>query len=157
MLPFDYRSGQAMANPKTEMIEERLHGLEQKVAGLDQRVSGLDQRVSGLDQRVSGLEQKVSALDETVGRLSDRVYGVEDRIDTLTTRVDVGFDAVRNDIKLTLERVDGLREHIDRSHDDDRRERAADKAMLFALVRDHNRRLRAIERLESRRERERRI
>jgi predicted nuclease with TOPRIM domain len=126
-----------MANPKADMIEERLDRLEQKV--------------SGLDQRVGGLEQKISRLDETVGRLSERVYGVEDRIDTLTTRLDVGFDAVRNDIKLTLERVDGLREHIDRSREDDRRERAADKDMLFALVRDHNRRLRAIERLERRR------
>ena len=123
-----------MANPNTEMIEERLDRLEQKV--------------SGLDQRVGRLEQKVGGLDESVGRLSERVYGVEDRIDTLTTRMDVGFDAVRNDIKLTLERVDGLREHIDRSREDDRREQAADKAMLVALVRDHNRRLRAIERLE---------
>jgi hypothetical protein len=68
-------------------------------------------------------------------------------------RRDVNVDGLRNDVKLAVERVDGLRQFVERAREDDRKERAADRGLLFALVRDHNRRLRAIERLESRRQR----
>lgn len=83
-------------------------------------------------------------------RLSARVYGVEDRIDAVNTRLDAGSDSVRNDLKLAFERVDGFREFLERFREEERRERNAERGLLFALVRDHNRRLRAIERLERR-------
>jgi hypothetical protein len=119
-----------MANPELQAMREQLDGLSRTMEGLAETS-----------------EEQLAEME----RLSARVYGVEDRIDAVNTRLDVGADALRNDVKLALERVDGLREFLERSHEDDRRERAAERGVLFALVRDHNRRLRAIERLERRR------
>ena len=119
-----------------------------------------NQKVETVEERLERLEGKVDALAETskgllmeMERLSTRVYGVEDRMEALNTRLDVNVDGLRSDVKLAIERVDGLRQFIERSRDDDRNERAGDRGLLLALVRDHNRRLRAIERLDSRRQR----
>ena len=119
-----------------------------------------EQKSETMEERLERLEKKVDALTETskgvlaeMEHLSTRVYGVEDRMDASKTKLDVSVDGLRSDIKLVVERVDGLRQFLERSREDGRNERAADQGLLFALVRDHNRRLRAIERLESRRQR----
>lgn len=80
--------------------------------------------------------------------MSDRMYGVEDRLDAAQSRFDIVKDELRSDLKLVLERLDGLREFMERKTEEGQRERAADQQLLYALVRDHNRRLRALERLE---------
>jgi hypothetical protein len=114
-----------------------------------------DLELVAMKEQLDGLARTVGELVATsqeqlaeMERLSARIYGIEDRIDAVNTRLDVGSDSVRNDLKLAFERVDGLREYFERSREDDRRERAAERGWLFELVRDHNRRLRAIERLE---------
>ncbi len=116
----------SMANQRVETVEERLERLEKKVDD-------------------SGKE-----LLAEMARLSARVYGVEDRMDAQNTRLDVSVDGLRGDIKLALERIDGLRQFMERNADEGQKERAADQRLLYALVRDHNRRLRAMERLERR-------
>ena len=88
---------------------------------------------------------------EMRGDLHERLYGVEDRLDVTNSRLDILKDELRGDIKMALDRIDGLRELIERSRDEERRQRSADQHLLYALVKDHNRRLRAIERLEQRR------
>ena len=118
-----------MAIPELLAMKEQLDGLARTV-----------------DDLVATSKEQLAEME----RLSARVYGVEDRIDAVNTRLDVGSDSLRNDLRLALERVDGLREYLERSREDDRRERAAERGWLFELVRDHNRRLRAIERLERR-------
>ena len=115
------------------------------------KIEIMDERLDRLDRKVDGFAATGKQLLGEMEQLSDRVYGVEDRMDALNTRLDVSVDALRNDIKLTIERIDGLRQSLERSREDDLRERAAERGLLFALVRDHNRRLRAIERLERRR------
>ena len=118
-----------MTNPELQAMKEQLDGLERAM------------------KNVAGTSEEQLAEME---RLSARVYGVEDRIDAVNTRLDVGSDSVRNDLKLAFERVDGFREFLERFREEERRERNAERGLLFALVRDHNRRLRAIERLERR-------
>lgn len=115
------------------------------------KIEIMDERLDRLDRKVDGFAATGKQLLVEMEQLSGRVYGVEDRMDALNTRLDVSVDALRNDIKLTIERIDGLRQSLERSREDDLRERAAERGLLFALVRDHNRRLRAIERLERRR------
>lgn len=89
-------------------------------------------------------------LAEEFNKLSERMYGVEDRLDVTNSRLDIMKDELRGDIKLALERIDGLREFMERKTDEGQNERAADHKLLYALVKDHNRRLRALERLERR-------
>ena len=89
-------------------------------------------------------------LAEEINKLSERMYGVEDRLEVTNSRLDIMKDQLRGDIKLALERIDGLRELIERKAEEGQKERAADQQLLYALVKDHNRRLRALERLERR-------
>lgn len=121
-----------MANPTFPTMEERLERLERKLDNVAGTMAGMPTRDEFKD-------------------LAERMYGVEERIDALNTRLDVGVESLRGDFKLAFERIDGLREFMERSREDDRRERGAERELLFTLVRDHNRRLRAIERLEQRR------
>jgi len=89
-------------------------------------------------------------LAEKINKLSERMYGVEDRLEVTNSRLDIMKDQLRGDIKLALERIDGLRELIERKSVQGQKERASDQQLLYALVKDHNRRLRALERLERR-------
>ena len=57
-------------------------------------------------------------------------------------------DEWRKDFTLFLERLDELRQLMERKADEGQKERAADQKLLYALVKDHNRRIRALERLE---------
>ncbi len=90
-------------------------------------------------------------LTEGFDRLSERMYGVEERLDATNARIDVMRDELRGDIKLAMERIESLGELIERKVSEGQNERATDRQLLFALVKDHNRRLRALERLELRR------
>lgn len=92
-------------------------------------------------------------LAEEINKLSERMYGVEDRADATNSRLDIMKDELRGDIKLAMERLDGLRELIERKAQGGQKERAADQRLLYALVKDHTRRLRALERLERRQSR----
>ena len=89
-------------------------------------------------------------LAQDFERLSERLYGVEDRLDATNSRIEIMKDEIRTDIKMALDRIDGLRGLLERSRNEERGERRADQHLLYALVKDHNRRLRAIERLEQR-------
>jgi hypothetical protein len=68
-----------MANPGLDAMKQELDALTQKV-----------------DDVVRTSKEQVAEME----RLSARVYGVEDRIDAVNTRLDVGADAIRNDLKL---------------------------------------------------------
>lgn len=57
-------------------------------------------------------------------------------------------DEWRKDFTLFLERLDELRQLMERQAEEGQKERAADQKLLYALVKDHNCRIRALERLE---------
>ena len=133
-----------MANEIVESMEERLSRLE----------TGLEGVRSELQEVRTGLEDVREGLGEVrteIAVMSDRMHGLEDRMDATNVRLDVGVESLRGDFRLAFERIDGLREFMERSREEDRRERAADRGVLSAILRDHNRRIRAMERLESRR------
>ena len=69
------------------------------------------------------------------------------------TRLDVALDGLSSDIRTLAAKILDVHECMERSREEDSRERAADRGVLTAILRDHNRRIRAIERLESRRSR----
>lgn len=119
-----------------EEMNERLERVERKVDDLGNRLVRLDERLQGVEVRME--------------RVEERMYGLEDRFDAMNTRIDVTRDELRGDIKLALERIDGLQEFLERSRTEEPKSRAADQGLLYALVKDHNRRLRALERLERR-------
>jgi hypothetical protein len=82
--------------------------------------------------------------------LSERMYCVEDRVDAFDSTLNVALDAARTDMRVLAERIDGLRETLEREFQKDRKHAGADRKFLYALVKDHNRRIRALERLEKR-------
>jgi hypothetical protein len=96
------------------------------------------------------MDPELRDLTDELKRLSERVYGAEDRSDSLNSRLEVMKDELRGDINIALDRLDGLRQLLERSRDEERQQRKADQELLYALVKDHNRRLRAIERLQRR-------
>ncbi len=126
-----------MANPTFETMEDRLDRLERTLTDVSTKVDSLSGRLSVIDDRM--------------GRVEERMYGVEDRMDAMGIKLDVSVESLRSDFKLAFDRIDGLREFMERSREEDRRDRAADRGVFEAILRDHNRRLRAIERLERRR------
>ncbi len=65
---------------------------------------------------------------------------MEERLDLLERKVDA-----------LSTRLDGLRQFMEQSRNEDRRDRASDRGLMEAILRDHNRGVRAIERLERRR------
>jgi chromosome segregation ATPase len=113
-----------------------------------EQLQRVETKVDGLETGIDGLETKVEGISEEMHRLSDRMEGVEDRLDAMNTSIDVTRDELRGDLKLALERIDGLRQLIERKSEEGQKERAADQKLLYALVKDHNRRIRALERLE---------
>jgi hypothetical protein len=102
------------------------------------------------DDRMRRMDPELRDLTDELKRLSGRVYGAEDRSDSLNSRLEVMKDELRGDINIALDRLDGLRQLLERSRDEERQQRKADQELLYALVKDHNRRLRAIERLQRR-------
>jgi hypothetical protein len=102
------------------------------------------------DDRMRRMDPQLRDLTDELKRLSERVYGAEDRSDSLNSRLEVMKDELRGDINIALDRLDGLRQLLERSRDEERQQRKADQELLYALVKDHNRRLRAIERLQRR-------
>ena len=103
------------------------------------------------DGRIESWIRSCSGSRMKFNRLSERVYGVEDRSDVITSRLDIMRDELRGDVMIAVERIDGLRQLLERSRNEEREQRAVDQRLLYALVKDHSRRLRAIERLERRR------
>lgn len=142
-----------MANRTIEPMEERLGKLEIKVERVSKDVNELRGEVREIRTGLEDVREGLAEVRTEMSAMSDRIYGVEDQMEALNKRLDVGVESLRGDFKLAFERIDSLREYMERSREEDRRERAADRGVLFALVRDHNRRIRAIERLEQRRNR----
>ncbi|MDO8794016.1 MAG: hypothetical protein Q7J25_05295 [Vicinamibacterales bacterium] len=132
MLPFDYRSGQAMG-ANTEM-DERLTSLEEKVEHLPTAA-------------------EMVALAEEMTLLGERVYGVEDRHDAALEKFEITAEALRADVKLVLDQIDNLRKQMQDGFASVNKVQLAERQLLYSLVKDHTRRLRAIERLENRRRR----
>lgn len=134
-------------------MRERLERVERKV---DELLTKADWSALATQDDLLAFATKddVSAvkveLADQIDRISERMYGVEERLDATNARIDVTRDDLRADITLAIERLDGLRELFERTRSEDRTERAADQRLLYALVKDHNRRLRALERLERR-------
>ena len=70
---------------------------------------------------------------------------------TERTRLDVALEGLSSDIQTLAAKVLEVHQYLERSREEDRQERAADRGDLLAILRNSNRRIRAIERLESRR------
>ena len=96
------------------------------------------------------MDAQLRYLTDELKRLSERVYGAEDRFDALNFRLEGMRDELRGDINVAVDRLDGLRQLLERSRDEERQQRKADQELLCAFNKDHNRRLRAIERLQRR-------
>jgi chromosome segregation ATPase len=119
-----------------------------------EQLQRVESKVDGLETTTNATRHEMTAVAGEMDRLSDRMHGVEERLDALNTRIDVTKDELRGDIKLALERIDGLRQFMERKAQEGQKERAGDQRLLYALVKDHNRRLRALERLERRQHRQ---
>ncbi len=96
------------------------------------------------DDEIMAVDKRRASLEVTV---AEGFFEQGKKLD----RLDVSFESFRSDFALFFERLDGLRHLMEQSRDEARRDRAADRGSIEAVLRDHNRRLRAIERLERRR------
>ena len=113
-----------------------------------------------MEERLTSLEEKVEhlptaaemvALADEMKLLGERVYGVEDRHDAALEKFDITAEALRADVKLVLEQIDNLRQQMEGGFASVNKVQMADRQLLYSLIKDHTRRLRAIERLENRR------
>ena len=96
------------------------------------------------DDEIMAVDKRRASLEVTV---AEGFFEQGKKLD----RLDASFESLRSDFTLFFERLDGLHEFMERSREEDRSDRAADRGQMNALLGDHNRRLRAIERLERRR------
>ena len=86
------------------------------------------------------------SIDERVSSLEARMEDLEDRMDALNSKIDVATDAIRGDIRLVLERVDSLGAEMQREFATVRQEHRAGQRLIFSILKDHNMRLRVLER-----------
>lgn len=115
-----------------------------------------------MEERLTSLEEKVDqlptaaemvALADEMKLLGERVYGVEDRDDATLGKFDITAEALRADVKSVLEQIDNLRQQMQDGFASVNKVQMADRQLLYSLIKDHTRRLRAIERLENRQRR----
>lgn len=85
-------------------------------------------------------------MEERLDSLEGRMQNLEDRMDALNGKIDVATDSIRGDIKLVLERVDSLGVEMRRGFQAVRKEHRADHRLIFSILKDHNTRLRVVER-----------
>lgn len=90
------------------------------------------ERLESVESTVDDIPQKVSGLAEEMVRLSERVYGVEDRLDAMVSKLDITTESLRADFRLAFERLDGLKQLIERKAAESQAGRAADQSLLYA-------------------------
>jgi archaellum component FlaC len=102
------------------------------------------------EERVQRLEAKVDQgfadVNGRMDRLDGRMERLEDRMDAFNTKLDVGIESLRSDMKMVVEHLDAHIEWMKRTIDSIRHEHSADRRLMYAMLRDHNERLRLLER-----------
>lgn len=109
-------------------INERIDRLEAKV---DKGFADLNAKADNHDKRMDGFEKQMDRF--------------EDRLDRMNTKIDVATESIRNDIKIVIERVDGLAREMQHTTESIRKEHEADRRLMYAILRDHSTRIRALE------------
>lgn len=115
----------------------------------------MEERLTSLEEKVEHLptSAEMVALADEMRLLGERVYGVEDRDDATLGKFDITAEALRADVKLVLDQINNLRQQMEDGFASVNKVQLAERQLLYSLVKDHTRRLRAIERLENRRRR----
>jgi len=115
MLPFDYRSGRAMANDmalekKIDLLVDKFDSMSTKVDGLAAQFDGMSTKVDSLSTKVDSVSGKVDSLSTKVDTLSTDVTKLNGEFGDLKTKVSVGFEETHRLLKLSLEGLAGLEE-----------------------------------------------
>jgi len=82
---------------KFEAVERRFDGVDARLDGMDKRFDGVDTR---LDRIETTMEQEFGAITTQFVELRDYI---DDAYERTNGRMDVQFDALRADMKITRE------------------------------------------------------
>ena len=119
MLPFDYRSGRAMAN-WNDLKEQRVVELEQKVGGFGERFDAVDKRLDAMDRKFEELLTKAD-LKAFMAEMASQVRTAAE-----------GYGATLESIDRRLKRMSTQIRTKDRDRD--------------LVLKDHGKRISALER-----------
>jgi len=154
MLPFDYRSGRAMAN-RNDLMEQRVVALEQKVGGfgerfdaIDVRFDAMDKRLDAVDVRFDAVDRRFDAVDKRFDAMDARLDGMDRKFDELPTKSDlkVFMEEMASQVKTAVEGYGATLDSIDRRlrrMSTQIRTKDRDRDLV---LKDHGKRIRALER-----------
>ncbi len=119
-------------NMTRQEFTEYMTAFEQR---FDTRFGRIDGRLDGLDASVADLKQGVADLKQGVADLNQ---GMAD----LKQRMAIQFEETRQNFKLSLEAVAGLREKTEEKFGEMSRDHALQKSLLESAIRDIGRSVR---------------
>ena len=108
-----------------------------------------NKRDVGMMERLERVETKIDHLEIRFDHLETRFDGLETRVDRLEVKVDglaVQTEHVRDDIRRLGESFGGVLERMERRHMESQTEAATRFADLGLVLKDHGRRITALER-----------
>jgi peptidoglycan hydrolase CwlO-like protein len=116
-----------------------------------QRLERIETSVNHLVNRVTSLEEKVTSLDGKATSLDEKVTSLEQRLEAQGRRFDVQMESLREDIKTFAENLGGRLDAISAQITNKQQTTDARFADDEAVLRDHGRRIAALERQPRRR------
>jgi chromosome segregation ATPase len=131
---------------KITSLDARVTSLDEKVTSLDGKVTSLDGKVTLLDRKVTSLDRKVTLLDGKVTSLDGKVTSLEQRLEVQGRRFDVQMESLRQDIKTFAGNLWGRLDAISAQITDNQKTTGARFADDEEVLRDHGRRIAALER-----------
>ena len=127
-----------MADKSDAGMMERLERVETKIDRLETRFDHLETRFDHLETRFDGLEIRFGVLET-------RFDGLEAKVDENARRNDIQIEHVRDDIRKLGESFGGVLERIERRLAESQTETNTRLADHELVLRDHNRRITALE------------
>jgi len=81
---------------------------------LAKKFGRIDERFDALEGRMDALEGRMDALEGRMDGLEGRMDGLEGRL----TKVEIGLEALRDDVRLLAEGISTTNSRLDRYHQD---------------------------------------
>jgi hypothetical protein len=122
--------------------DERADRIEAKLDALSQSV---DQRFQGVDQRLKGIDQRFAQIDQRFEQVDRRFEKVDQQFDAMRREFKIEQQHTRDLFNRALEGITATLTRMERSHLDWRREVWDALAVHDLALRDHARRIGALE------------
>jgi archaellum component FlaC len=93
-------------------VDKRFDGVDHRLDGMDKRFDGVDERLDGMEKRFDGVDGRLDRIEATMeqefGAITTQFVElrgyIDDAYERTNGRMDVQFDALRADLRITRER-----------------------------------------------------